>query len=765
MCLFHGAVLSAGEPDAPGAVQFDRDIRPILSDNCFNCHGPDASKRKAKLDLSDRNSAFAVRDGIASVVAGDLDKSELILRITSQDADERMPPAKSKRKLSPKQIDLLKQWVKQGAPWSKHWAFQTPTRYELPKVRQSNWPRNGIDYFVLARQEIAGLSPSPQADRIALIRRVTLDLTGLPPTPKEVDAFTADTSPDAYEKLVDRLLSSTRYGEHMTVAWLDASRYADTDGYQNDRYRYQSVWRDWVIRALNNNQPFDQFVTEQLAGDMLDNPTLYQQIATGFGRNHRINSEAGSIPEEWHVENVVDRVDTFGTMFLGMTMGCARCHDHKYDPITQKEYYQLFAYFNNIDEWGIGPNNGNSPPFIKVPKSWPNLSPAENKLITPGPLAFQKKKQFGGGVIRPQPGGTDTVMIMHERKQLRPTYLLRRGVYNQPDKSEQLSPAVPASLNTVAGPMPRNRLELARWLTDAKNPLLARVTINRYWQQFFGAGLVRTSENFGVQGEPPSHPKLLDWLSTEFIRLKWDVKAVHKLIVTSATYRQSSRTTKQLTAKDPTNRLLARGPRVRMSAHVIRDQALFASGLLIEKIGGVSVKPYMPPAIWKSISNNRYKQDTGDSLYRRSLYTYWRRTIPPPTMMTFNAAEREVCIVRKDRTITPLQALTLMNNITFVESARFMAERMLKHSGDRPAQIAFGFRLTTARNPNAAQLALLQSTFDEIHEQYKANPQAADKLLAVGQKPRDGGLDSAEHAAMTMIASTLLNMDATINKD
>jgi hypothetical protein len=757
---------------ADQAIDFSRDIRPILSDTCFNCHGPDANKRKAKLHLDDQNSVFTKRDGIAAVVPGDLKASELIQRIISTDPEERMPPAKSIRKLNAKQIELLKRWVAQGAPWGKHWAFQTPIRPALAEVSNKEWPRNGIDHFILARLDKEKLKPADQAKKETLIRRVSLDLTGLPPSLDQIKEFLADASTNpsnAYEKVVDRLLASPRYGEHMTVAWLDAARYADTDGYQNDRYRYQWVWRDWVIRAINLNQPFDQFVTEQLAGDMLENPTLYQQIATGFGRNHRINSEAGSIPTEWHVENVADRVDTFGTMFLGLTIGCARCHQHKYDPIEQSEYYRLFAYFNTVQEWGIGPNNGNSPPFIKVPKSWPNLSEKENKLIVPAALAFQGKGQFSGGVVRPKPGGTDTVMVMHEQKEPRPTYLLMRGLYDQPDKSKKLAPGVPASIDTVKGTVGKNRLELARWLVHPKNPLLARVTINRYWQQFFGVGLVRTSENFGAQGQPPSHPRLLDWLATEFIERKWNVKAMHKLIVMSATYRQSSQTNEQLSQRDPENRLLARGPRFQLTAQMVRDQALLVSGLLVEQVGGRSVKPYMPPAIWKSISNNRYKQDKGDALYRRSLYTYWRRTIPPPTMMAFNAAEREVCIVRKDRTITPLQALTLMNNITFVEASRFMAERMIKQDeqGGKnfAAQVAHGFQLATSRLPDPSELALMLSAHDKFLKQFRANGKAAEQFLSVGQKPRDKQLDSAEHAAMTMIASTILNMDEVINKE
>ncbi|MDH3585268.1 MAG: PSD1 and planctomycete cytochrome C domain-containing protein, partial [Phycisphaerae bacterium] len=567
----------AGSPPAAIArdIDFDRDIRPILADTCYACHGPDGNKRKAKLRLDQKNDVFADRDGLHVVVPGKLADSEIWRRITSADPDERMPPKKATRQLNQRQIQLIRRWVEQGAAWSQHWAFVPPKRHEPPQVKQGDWPRNAIDPFVLARLERESLAPSPVADKPTLIRRVTLDLTGLPPTPAQVAAFESDDSSGAYEQVVDRLLESPRYGEHMAAYWLDSARYADTDGYQNDRYRYQWVWRDWVIMALNDNMPFDQFVIEQLAGDMLPNATLKQQIATGFCRNHRINSEAGSIPAEWHVENLVDRVDTLGTVFLGLTIQCARCHDHKYDPITQKEYYQLFAYFNNVPESGVGPNNGNSPPFIQVPKSWPNLSSEQDKLIVPGKLEFQKGA-YGGGVVRPKPGKPNTVMVMHEMKKPRPTWLLKRGVYNMPDKSQLLKPGVPASTNPMTAPAPGNRLELARWLVHPSNPLLTRVTMNRFWQRFFGVGLVRTSENFGSQGEPPSHPKLLDWLATEFIDRDWDVKSLHKLIVMSATYRQSSRLTERLKERDPENRLLTRGPRYRLSAFQLRDQALFA---------------------------------------------------------------------------------------------------------------------------------------------------------------------------------------------
>jgi len=756
-------LILAGTPQALAAVDFNRDVLPILSDKCFHCHGPDNETREADLRLDTREDMFGERDGHRIVSPGNSEQSELVRRIGSQDTDERMPPANSTRQLSPAEIAVLKAWVDEGAKWTVHWAFETPRRAASPSLPKDEWTRNAIDHFVLSRLEAEGLVASKPADRETLIRRATFDLTGLPPTPEEIDAFLEDASPNSYERLVDRLLASPRYGEHMARPWLDAARYADTDGYQNDRTRYMWPWRDWVIIAMNDNLPFDQFTIEQLAGDMLPDATLFQQIATGFGRNHRINSEGGSIPDEWAVEYVVDRVDTLGTVWLGLTVGCARCHDHKYDPLTQRDYYQLFAFFNNVPEWGLGPNNGNSPPFITLPKSWPHLAEKENRLITPEPYKLNTTQT---SVVRPNPGGPETVMVMHELPLPRPTYLLNRGQYNQPDKSAVLPPAVPASLRGQDSAAFTNRLDLAKWLVSPSNPLTARVTVNRYWQMFFGAGIVRTSENFGVQGEAPSHPELLDWLATEFMRCDWDVKSMHRLIVTSATYRQSSATNDELLARDPENRLFARGPRLRLSAHEIRDQALAISGLLSGKIGGESDKPYMPPGIWESISNNKYKQDHGEKLYRRSLYTYWRRTIPPPTMMTFNAAEREVCLVRKGHTNSPLQALTLMNNITFVEASRMVAERILRESGETlDEQIIFAFRLGLARYPTSRELHLLRDAYHEFLWKYEHDHPAAEQLLSVGEYPQGKSFDVVQLAAMTVLSSTIMNLDEAVTKE
>jgi mono/diheme cytochrome c family protein len=758
LCLFVVSMCSPTSAADSAPVDFRTDVLPLLADRCFACHGPDADTREADLRFDRRESVFGNRE-TPLLVPGKPQASELYLRISSSDPDVHMPPPDATRQLTAEEIELIRVWIEQGAEWQEHWSFQPIERPPVPITIDPEWTRNPIDNFVLSRLDSEKLAPSPEADRTRLIRRVTLVLTGLPPTPDEIDSFLADTAPGAYERLVDRLLASHRYGEHFARAWMDAARYADTDGYQNDRTRYMWVWRDWLIRALNEGKPFDEFTIEQLAGDMLPDATLFQQIATGFSRNHRINSEGGSIPEEWIVEYVVDRVDTLGTVWLGLTVGCARCHDHKYDPVAQRDYYSLFAYFNNVPEWGLGPNNGNSPPFIEVPANWPNLRPEQNRKITPLPPDLVTTQT---SVVRPKPGGAKTVMVMHELDKPRPTYLLQRGQYDSPDKSEVLSPSLPQSLN-LSDSAPKNRLELARWLVDPANPLTARVTVNRHWQHFFGTGLVRTTENLGTQGEQPSHPQLLDWLASELLRINWDMKQLHRLIVTSATFRQSSSTSAKLRRLDPENRLLARGPRMRLTAHMIRDQALAASGLLVERIGGPSVKPYMPPRIWRSISNNKYEQGSGPDLYRRSLYTYWRRTIPPPTMMAFNSSDREVCLVRKDQTNTPLQALTLMNNVAFVEAARFLAERMLREGGSNPIdQMRHGFRLVVGRWPGPEEVRPLEETFEILHEHYAAHPDAAVELLGIGERPRDKRLDPVDHAALTMVANVVLNLDETV---
>jgi hypothetical protein len=700
-------------------------------------------------------------------------------------------------------------------------------------VRDRSWPRNGIDWFILARLERDGLRPSPPADPVVLLRRVTLVLTGLPPTLQDVEDFLADKSPDAYEKAVARLLDSPRYGEHMALEWLDAARYADTSGYQADWERFMWPWRDWVVDAYNANLPFDQFTIEQLAGDQLPDATPSQLLATGFNRNHRINDEGGSLDAEFEVEYVVDRVDTTATVWLGLTAGCARCHDHKYDPISQKEYYRLFAFFNNVPEKGIDGRKGAAKPFVEIPNPRVNaeISALRRQLERRQAAATEQSGKTdvarnvpaaladGGSVPANVADGTGSVpatvaegtrsalagpadgthsvpaasevaalqeaikklesravtpvQVMQELPERRPTYLLVRGAYDHPDRSETLWPALPSFLGSLPADKPSDRLALARWLVGPQNPLTSRVTVNRFWQHHFGAGLVQTSEDFGTRGERPSHPELLDWLATELVRLNWDMKAFHRLIVTSATFRQSSHVTRELLSRDPNNRLLARGPRRRLSGAAIRDQALFAAGLLSPTMGGPSVKPYQPAGLWEELSfgNGKtsvdfYVQDHGESLYRRSLYTFWKRTVAPPEMSVFDGGGREMCRVRLELTNTPMQALTLQNDVTFVEAARHLARRMLIEGGaTADDRLAYGWRLALTRRPQASEVAVLRQALERYRSIYANDPDAAARLVRFGESPRDEQLDLAEHAALTMVAQTILNLDETIMRE
>ena len=1041
------ATLGAAEPPLPSQVEFNRDIRPILSDTCFQCHGPDQAKRKAGLRLDLEASAKAAIEGHFAIVPGQPARSELIRRVTTGDAKDRMPPVEAGRQLTPHQIELLRRWIEQGAKWQAHWSLIAPQRPAVPRISgQPSVIANPIDNFIRSRLAGEGLQPSPEADGATLLRRVSLDLTGLPPTLGELEAFLADASPKAYEHVVDRLLASPRFGERMASRWLDAARYADTSGYQSDGERFMWRWRDWVIDAYNRNLPFDQFTIEQLAGDLLPNATLSQRIATGFNRNHRGNAEGGIVPEEYAVEYVVDRVDTTATVWLGLTMGCARCHDHKYDPVTQREFYQVFAFFNNVPEKGRAIKIGNSPPVLTAPtdaqkrelaKLHQELAASETRLRelepqiaaaqtawertlasapavqwtvtnglearftldgqltssfgTNGPARFelgparfapghngpaamldgqrfincgevgnfgffdpftlaawvQPRGTNGGAILsrmaelaedsgfasdsegysvhlragrlqvhltkrwlddalrveteaaltpdqwqhvtvvydgsrlaagvkvfvngRPQrlrvlldelnqtfqtkqplrigSGGgpanrfhglisdvrvyaraltaeeagivatsetltslaaipvvqrtasqaaklrsgfldafapealraahvaairlrvqqakflesLPTVMVMEELPQPRETFVLKRGEYDK--RGEPVSPGVPASLPPLPASGTRNRLDFARWLVSPAHPLTARVAVNHQWQMLFGTGLVKTTEDFGSQGEPPSHPELLDWLATEFIRTGWDVKQLLKILVMSTTYRQSSRVTPALLARDPENRLLARGPRIRLPAEMIRDQALAASGLLVGDIGGPSVRPYQPKGLWKDLTGTDYEPDHGDKLWRRSLYTFWKRTSPQPTMTTFDAAGREACSVRPSRTSTPLQALALMNDVTFVETARCLAQRVMREAGPTPEErVRRAFSLVLTRAPKPAELQVLLSGLNHHLTRFRANPAAAASLVSAGESPRDAKLDVIELAAYSAVASLILNLDEAITK-
>jgi hypothetical protein len=1020
-------------PSVRAAVDFNRDIRPLLSDNCFNCHGPDAATRKAELRLDDRTGALTpAKSGKPAIVPGKPDESELVHRIFTGDTDDLMPPEDSHKKLTGAQKELLKQWIAEGAEYKGHWAFIPPVRAEVPGEGHP------VDVFVRARLAKEGLTQQPEAPKETLIRRVSLDLTGLPPSPEEVSAFLADTSPRAYERLVDRVLASPRYGEHMAAPWLDLARYADSNGFQSDTSREQYLWRDWVIRAFNTNLPFDQFTVQQLAGDMLPQATPDQITATGFNRNHRLNGEGGRIVEEWFAETVIDRVETTGLTWMALTLGCCRCHDHKFDPISQKEFYQLYAYFNSNDETGVLDDfggagrtrmGGNSNPVIVLPASGQEqrqgelaaavkeaeaaVTTAEKELPSLQakwepefklqarkqseawrPLAQEQVKSEGGATLTrmedgtwlaggknpdhevyvitaPLPEGTftgvqihalpdpslpaqslgrypngnyvlsdvdaeisapgmkepvvaqftgadadyeqkgwevdyivkdkpkrgqgaknkqgwavdgptrkeprtavfscvpvtvpgaatikitlrhdalaghnmgrfrvattslppslvkvkgaavppdvlaaldtepgkrtpkqqtaltkfyrentanparqaelalaaarkaladledtmPTVMVMKEAAKPREAFILKRGEYDKP--GEKVTRALPAALPPLPEGASNDRLGFARWLVSGNHPLTARVWVNRQWEKFFGTGLVKTSENFGSQAEWPSHPELLDWLATEFVRLKWDMKAMQKLMVTSAAYRQSSRVTPAVLERDPDNRLLARGPRFRLSAEQVRDQSLAVSGLLVEKTGGPSVRPYMPAGVWDETSvygNLRnYQPDPGEGLYRRTLYTIWKRTAAPPTMLLFDSPNREICTVKRSRTNTPLQALALLNEVTYVEAARRLAERMLREGGADPAaRIAWAFRNVTARSPSADELSVLTARYGERLARYRAHPDAAKQLITRGASKPDAQLDPAELAASTITANVLLNLDEFVTRE
>ncbi|MEX2577825.1 MAG: PSD1 and planctomycete cytochrome C domain-containing protein [Verrucomicrobiales bacterium] len=805
-------------------VEFNRDVRPILSENCLHCHGPDANERKADLRLDVRDES-----ALAVLSPGDVHASELVHRVSTDDPDDRMPPAKSNRSLDDEQRDILRRWVEQGADYQKHWAFIKPERPESPAVSDTEWPRNAIDRFVLARLDEEGLAPSPEAERHTLARRLYLDLTGLPPTAEEVEAFANDESGDAVDRLVDRLLDSPHYGERMALPWLDASRYADSNGFQQDGDRHQYIWRDWVVKAINENMAFDRFTLWQLAGDLLEEPSREQLVATGFNRNHMLNGEGGAIAEEQRNNYVFDRVDTTATTWLGLTLACAQCHDHKFDPLSQVDYYRFFAYFNNLPEtgrvdtrmgriqyaepslslaspeqearrkelgqavsarqkvlnqdkeaideavvawWDAGADPEKLPEKLRplVDRPYEAVVPAEQRLIREIWIkqsdreewrTAQVEKEKLEGQLAKLRREIPVVMIMEEQEEVRPSFVLDRGDYESP--GERVTPGVPETLRGPADELPANRLGLARWLVDEENPLTARVTVNRYWQLFFGTGLVKTSEDFGVQGEAPSHPDLLDWLAVEFRESGWDVKHLHRLIATSATYRQSSRLRDGLGERDPENRLLARASRFRLPSMALRDQALALSGLLVEKIGGPPVYPYQPPGLWEEFSYDKfsYTPDEGEKLYRRSLYTFWRRTLGPTNL--FDAANRQICEVRPKLTNTPLHALTTLNDPTYVEAARVWAERMLKEGGDAP--LAWAFRQATGRPPGEREGEALRRMYEKARSHYAGSPGAAEKFLAVGERSRDEALDAVELASFATVGQLLLNSDEVLTRE
>ena len=845
-CLLVLAAFMAASPalaaPATKAVDFNREVLPILSENCFHCHGPDEKTREAKLRLDTKDGLLRSQKPV--VIPGKATASELFKRLVTKKSDDLMPPPKSKKALTPAQIETVRRWIDSGANHATHWAFTPPTRPPVPTIRSSQFAiRNSLDSFIAARLAKDGLRPSPEAPRETLIRRVTLDLTGLPPTPAEVDAFLADTSPKAYEAVVDRLLASPRYGERMVWEWLDAARYADSNGYQGDQERTMWPWRDWAVKAFNDNLPYDQFTVWQLAGDLLPDATREQKLATGFVRNHMINGEGGRIAEENRIEYLFEQAETVGTVWLAATMNCTRCHDHKFDAYTMRDYYGLVVFFNQTPITGGGGSPQTAPVMdFTTPEQTAKLKQLADDVkrlgeavdtleltVFPRPEgkpssdtpdaktfpaeAFAALKQKGAarnltqlrslakfhGTKEPHDYGKaladlvkaletrddfnkaiPRVMVMEDMAKPRDTFMLVRGTYNK--LGEKTTAAFPAALQTPDArrqtQSPTNRLDLARWLVAPENPLTARVTVNRFWQQFFGTGLVKTSEDFGVQGEKPSHPELLDWLATEFVRTGWNVKQLIRTIVTSATYRQSSKDSllaadarkrtgsDTLYQLDPENRLLARGPRYRMPSWMLRDQALAASGLLAEKLGGPAVKTYQPTGIWEdaTFGNKKYVQDHGDALYRRSVYVFWRRIVGPTVF--FDVATRQNCAVKSPRTNTPLHALATLNDITYVEAARAMAERVLL-TGDTTddARLDLAFRLATARKPSLMEKQVLTASLSRLRMQYASDIEAAAKLLAVGESKRSDKLGATAHAAWTGLCSLLLNLDEVVTKE
>ncbi len=731
------SLLSVGTGSAE-PVNFNRDIRPILADRCFHCHGPAEKNREAHLRL-DRpdggDGALRTHDGATAIKPGDLKASRLWYRITTDDDDERMPPADAHKKpLSLDEQQLFKQWILQGAQYDAFWSFVAAKRTAPPEVKNADWRRGAIDQHVMARLEKRALQPKPEADKRTLIRRVTFDLTGLPPSLLEIEEFLNDRSPDAYDKLVDRLLGNKAYGEHMARYWADLVRLADTNGMHKDFYRNFSTYRSWLIRAFNDNLKFDDFVKYQVAGDLYETPNEDQLVASGFNRLHLIIDRGTALPEESHHKNVLDRVQAFGTTFLGLTIQCAQCHEHKYDPLSQKEFYQLYAFFNNFDgtpETSGAPPGGIQPPSIKIGASEDNPAAAG----------------------RP-------AMVMRDRAAPKPTFMLIRGSYEHP--SEQVERNTPAFLPPLAEKDGfYTRMDLAEWLVDPQHPLTARVAVNRFWQQFFGVGLVKTAEDFGHQGQWPSHPQLLDELAVSFTESDWDVKKLVRSLVLSKTYRQSSDAKPQEYASDEENRLLARGSRYRMDAEMIRDQILFLSGKLNRTMYGESVKPPQPSGLWKAVSMASpftYVADKGDAIYRRSLYTYWRRAMPPPQMTILDAPSREFCTSRRERTNTPLQALLLMNEQEFFKAAKACATlTMAEANNDAGIGLPLLYEKVTSQRPDSERMQLMQETFGAFRDLY-----TEDKTLAEALTPELTGADikqRAELAAWTMMAHSLLNLE------
>nr|WP_298793522.1 PSD1 and planctomycete cytochrome C domain-containing protein [uncultured Allomuricauda sp.] len=749
------SVSDAGSPgQLPDSVDFSFHIKPILSDRCFACHGPDKNAIEAGLSLNKAEDAYIAlgeNKDRYGIVPGDSEKSEVIKRIFEEDPNMVMPPPESNLTLSEYEKALLKKWVDQGAVFKKHWAFVPPVESKIPELESDDWSENEIDKFVLEKLKLKGFTPSKKADKEYLIRRAFFSITGLPPAVEQVNTFINDNSENAYEKIIDSLLSTKAYAENMAADWMEVARYADTHGYQDDFERTMWPWRDWVIHAFDKNMGYDEFVTYQLAGDMLPNATKESILATGFNRNHKITAEGGIIPEEYRIEYVEDRTNTFGTAFLGMTLECARCHDHKYDPVSQKDHFQLFGFFNNLDEDGLMANAQVIPkPYMAV-----------TKQDAEGVLDFINMTNVSEPKLE--------IMVMQDMPNPRETFVLNRGVYDQP--TDQVFPGTPEDILPFPEEFPRNRLGLSKWLFDEKNPLTSRVAINRIWQRMFGKGLVESSYDFGNQGALPSHPELLDYLAVKFRTEGWNIKQMMKYMALSATYQQSTEISAEMNEKDPENTYLARAPRLRLSAEMIRDQALKISGLLNAEVGGPSVKPYQPEGIWEETtgggggSTATYVQSSGKDLYRKSLYTFWKRTVPPPSMMTFDASSRDLCTVKRQETNTPLQALVLLNDPQLIEAARALAIKTLGATGqDLTDQISFIFQSATSRKPKEEELTILNELYQSSLERIKTGEVIPDEYLSIGEFENTENLPADQLAALALTAHTILNLDETISR-
>ena len=732
----------------PETVDYIFDVKPILSDRCYLCHGPDEGTREAGLRLDLKETAYAAigKDlDRHAIIPGDTINSQMVYRINNPDIEKRMPPLVSNLTLTKYERKVLTKWIQQGAVWKDHWAFVPPVKSKIPQVNHTQLVANEIDNFILKTLEQKGLQPAERASKEKLIRRVSFDLTGLPPSIEDIDGFLNDKSTTAYEKVVDKLLASTAYGEKMAANWLDIARYADTHGYQDDLERVMWPWRDWVIHAFNKNLPYDDFIKWQLAGDLLPDASLEQVLATGFNRNHKITQEGGVIDEEYRVEYVLDRANTTSKAILGLTMECAQCHDHKYDPISQKEYYSFYGFFNQVDEKGlIG--------YDEIPE--PNIT-----------ITAKEIKEVLSFVHMPDSITEAKPMVMRDNKPQRKTYILNRGAYDAPTDEVQL--AAPEMVAPFEGKYPRNRLGLAEWLFSDKNSLTARVAINRMWQQIFGVGIVSSSSDFGNQGALPSHPELLDWLATTFRENSWDMKKMMKLMVLSNTYQQTSKTNKNLLEVDPNNRYLARSSREKLTAEMIRDNALNVSGLLVNQIGGPSVKPYQPEGIWEETTSGqgltKYVMDTGGNQYRRSLYTFWKRTVPPPAMMTFDAAGRDLCTVERQKTSTPLQALVMLNDPVLIEAAQVLAFNTLKKGGGMTDEqrIEFIFRKLTSRVPDLDEKEKLLTFLKYAEQNYKEEESTYIKELLIKENTT---IKAEKLHGLAVLTSLVFNLDEAIVK-